>query len=827
MQTSTYRHAKSGWEICEEFLDIIYGKENVGDVWVTGFEDIQNGANWFGMQGLSRLKARLMTADVVDLYFCTGRLKPNAERRTLSEVVDQPLLYADDIGTKVDPAKWTEMFLKGFPEPTFRIETSPGNETWLWKLEGDTGSVEHNTDLALIRAYMIEHGLTDALHDATRYLRLPWGHNSKPAYRDSKGRSPAVGYVDCSPEKTATLDQIGRVLIGGEDWRKADVPLAAQTSGAMAAAGGGSRPRDADMDDPLVQMAAVIGLDPSQRVKGVVDALCPNMEAHGARPETGFSFIGSDGACFCNHASCAELRTPDFLSMIRRRYEEHVEVLNATGKNDENLPASASMFETRIIFGANDPAKKRALQEEANALASRNERRAQQARETEEEAIARLVARFVYLKTGERFYDTTERQFYSPAGLSRHEAVTPTIKAGSKGMKLAANVLANHPDFQVVTGLAYVPGNEAAVVSAENEAGLKQPHINTWTPSKYASVKGTPELWLKVVYHLIDNDDYRNWFLDWLAWTVQNPSKRTPLIPLIVSGQGSGKDTLLRPYQEVLGTHNCTSITTSQLLGDFNSYLLNHLILLQEARLDSKGDAYLRLKDLTGNATGFVDINEKHQKVQRTRFSGNFIALSNNEDAIKGIDHDDRRFVPYVSGAQRLDAVFTPQDHLKLCDADEIGRVRYYLETRDISNFNPFEQPKDVSGSRRAIVEAGLSSTALAVLEMMSTGAFGKRGLVALDEVMTQLRIDKKMYQNPSLSEVKKGLKAANCFHAKPGNAAQVKVNGQMRRVWITPHAPEEFRNLKSVEAMTGNKLAAAYQKDLEQHKASLLANTS
>jgi hypothetical protein len=241
------------------------------------------------------------------------------------------------------------MFLKGFPEPTFRIETSPGNETWLWKLEGDTRSPEHNTGLALIRAYMIERGLTDALHDSTRYLRLPWGHNSKPHYRTDKGRAPAVGYTDCSPEKSATLDQIGRVLIGRDDWRDADVPLSAQTSGAMAAAGGGSRPRHADMDDAMVQMAAVIGLEPKQRVKGVVDALCPNFAEHGARAETGFSFIGSGGECFCHHASCSELKTPDFLRMIRCRYEEDVASLNKAGKNTEALPPRAKVFEMNVL----------------------------------------------------------------------------------------------------------------------------------------------------------------------------------------------------------------------------------------------------------------------------------------------------------------------------------------------------------------------------------------------------------------------------------------------------------------------------------------------
>ena len=180
LENTAESKGKDGWSVIDEFLSAIYGAENKGQVWVTGFADIDQGASWFGMQGTDALKRRLSDVDNADLYFCTGLLREGASNRTLGEVVAQPLLYADDIGTKVDRSKWDAMFAMGFPEPTARIETSPGNETWIWRLEGDAGSPERRAELALVRAYMIERGLTDALHDATRYLRLPWGHNSKP-----------------------------------------------------------------------------------------------------------------------------------------------------------------------------------------------------------------------------------------------------------------------------------------------------------------------------------------------------------------------------------------------------------------------------------------------------------------------------------------------------------------------------------------------------------------------------------------------------------------------------------------------------------------------
>ncbi|WP_108861929.1 hypothetical protein [Ruegeria sp. Alg231-54] len=349
------RQTANGWQVITDFLTSIYGPDKENQVWLAGFPDIETRASWFGMQGVDALQRRLPDVDNADLYFCTGLLREGANNRTLGEVVSQPLLYADDIGTKVDPAMWDAMFAMGFPEPTFRIETSPNNETWGWVLTGDAASPERWQELALVRAYMIERGLTDALHDATRYLRLPWGHNSKPKYKGSKNRAPAVGYTEWHPERSASIDQIGRVLIGGENWRDAAVPLSAQTSKDLAATGAGARPRTASMDDAIVRMAEIVDLEPRSRTEGVVDAMCPNWQAHGDRAETGFSFIGSDGACFCNHASCDNMRTPDFLAMIRTQYENHVSALNASGKNTESLPPSASAFLAGIAFESAQP----------------------------------------------------------------------------------------------------------------------------------------------------------------------------------------------------------------------------------------------------------------------------------------------------------------------------------------------------------------------------------------------------------------------------------------------------------------------------------------
>ncbi|CAD0186289.1 hypothetical protein RUESEDTHA_03196 [Ruegeria sp. THAF57] len=712
------------------------------------------------------------------------------------------------------------------PEPTFRIETSPNNETWGWKQEGDAGSPERWAELALVRAYMIERGLTDALHDATRYLRLPWGHNSKPKYKDSKNRAPAVGFTDWHPDRAVSLDEIGRVLIGGADWRQAEVPLAAQTSKDLAALGVGARPRDASMDDAIVRMAEIVGLEPRERTRGVIDAMCPNWQAHGDRAETGFSFIGSDGACFCNHASCDNMRTPDFLAMVRTQYEDHVSALIASGKNDENLSPSASGFEAGVGFKTDDETARRVVQAEAEAMASRNQRRREQAAEDHEDGLMRLASRFIWVKGAEAFFDKEERAFYSPTGIARHEAVTEIIPAGSTGKKAAANVLANRNDRTVAVGLAYVPGALETLVEVETENGIAAPHVNTWVPSRYGAVQGAPDLWLRAVEHVLHDGVYREWFLNWLAWIVQNPAGRTPIIPLLISGQGVGKDTLLRPIQQLLGTHNCTSVTTGQITGAFTEFLRKRLLILQEAKFDAGGAAYNRVKDWTGNATGWVEVNEKYRRPYRLRFTGVFIALSNDEGAVKGIDHDDRRFAPFISDAGRLDAVFSPADHAALDSADEIGRVRQFLEGRSLSGFNPHTAPNDASGSKSRIIAAGMPAAARAAYELVMNGPFAEREIIAFDEVMSAMQgvASRAAANSATWGNVQAGLAAAGCLRIRPRGADQVKISGRNVRLWTGPKASAWLTDVQAHGTAAPKKFADAYQADFDKALRALTA---
>lgn len=313
-------------------------------VWVAGFPDIENnsGAGWFGYPDLSVLQSMYGDERVrdggLDLYFCIAPIGPGEKRRSNAGAVAQPLLIVDDIGTKISRPKWDALIAMGCPEPTFRIETSPGNETWGWSADGNAAGNERAQDMALLRAWLVEKELTDEVMDVARYIRLPGGWNSKAKYRaagEGIECSPLVSLVDWRPPSEfgrVDLDAIGAAVLGRADWRNAGLPTKAGAQAVLTSAqiAGSNRPRTADVlrPEPIMRLAAELGRTLTQVRAGVVECLCPNHAAHTSRVETGFAFLG-DGLMHCNHGHCQGLSTSDFRDMLCQEYDEQAGVEGA------------------------------------------------------------------------------------------------------------------------------------------------------------------------------------------------------------------------------------------------------------------------------------------------------------------------------------------------------------------------------------------------------------------------------------------------------------------------------------------------------------------
>lgn len=233
-------------------------------------------------------------------YFSVGLMRPDTVGRSDKLVYANPLIALDDVGTKVPIQHVRELLTNRGLVPTAVVETSPGNHSLYYKI-ADRLDLERGDR---VRAALCGLGLSDpSVHDRSRYMRLPYGVNAK--------RQPWWGV---------------RLL----HWRPGMAPGSYdQWEDAIGTAGGSLTAvhvpvvgdRAASLDDPWVQLAGAVGLDPRETRPGVVEADCPFTDEHTDNDPSGFAFVNW-GRCHCHHGHCQDRRTPQFLERIAEMYRE-------------------------------------------------------------------------------------------------------------------------------------------------------------------------------------------------------------------------------------------------------------------------------------------------------------------------------------------------------------------------------------------------------------------------------------------------------------------------------------------------------------------------
>src|SRR6185437_6392103 len=129
-------------------------------------------------------------------------------RRREGEFVSLHVVVLDDVGPKVPVA--VARGLLG--APSYRLETSPGNEQWGYILdppERDAARVKR-FQKALLVALLGAGAVDPGQRDVTRLARLPVGRNRKPAHG-------ATGYkcrmTEGEPGRTFGFDEIERLVL--------------------------------------------------------------------------------------------------------------------------------------------------------------------------------------------------------------------------------------------------------------------------------------------------------------------------------------------------------------------------------------------------------------------------------------------------------------------------------------------------------------------------------------------------------------------------------------------------------------------------------------
>ncbi|GGA56608.1 hypothetical protein GCM10011385_07640 [Nitratireductor aestuarii] len=663
-----------------------------------------------------------------DIYFAIGLMDERADRRATAAVIRHYLVFADDIGTKVDPDRWEALIAMGFPPPSYQIETSPGNETWVWRIDTpiEFDDEKRVKALRVVREQLGRLGLSDPLIDDARYIRMPFGHNSKPAYIEQHGGPVPVRLVGVDLEAGLDIEQAATILAGPDWYDKAD-EIVGQGGSSLA----GTLHRSADMNrpEPIIQLAQEIGLNPTQVRAGVVEAICPNAAQHTSRADTGFAFLGN-GLMECNHGHCQHLRTPDFTRLIMEQYDEQMATRTALGMDFGGLPATAKDFLASKAFEYHDAAEggrtPESLLDEASRIEARAKLTAEKRQKEHSQRLADLDARFALVMTINGVVDlSADTTNYNVLGIQQFTTYyngmgrIPRPTGPARGLGSAWLDRVETPRYEQM-GLWY-PGREPK--GALNLFhGLPDTSSRAERRALPNGQKRSCKLILAFIRDVICSGDSAlyEYVLNWLAWVVQHPLEKPGVNLVLIGAQGTGKGTLGRMMLDIFGPKYSLHVTQSDhLLGRFSGHLEGKLlVLIDEAMFGKNPKDVGAYKARTTEPTLLIE-----HKGQTPRTVPNHMAvmiLSNSLAAAPVEPNDRRATVIDVSDAHRQDNAYFAA---LWCEWDTLdGRNAFieFLQARDLSGFDP---KKPIATAAKAAM-AGATADPITTwwLEVLSNG---------------------------------------------------------------------------------------------------------
>jgi hypothetical protein len=218
------------------------------------------------------------------------------------------VIVFDDVGAGPSAKVPPERILAQGLQPSYRLETSQGNEQWGFILavpETDLARAEAAID-GFIKSELTADGKDPGQNGVTRYVRLPVGRNTKAKYGPG---GFACRLAEWAPTRRYMLDEICAA------W---GIDLAGAALGAAAR----RQPRpDAGEDDVLAAMehlGLVLWEDRSSRT---IHIRCPFVDEHAGGDATGTAYL-SDGGIKCHHGHCQDRKTSDFIARIKEMLAE-------------------------------------------------------------------------------------------------------------------------------------------------------------------------------------------------------------------------------------------------------------------------------------------------------------------------------------------------------------------------------------------------------------------------------------------------------------------------------------------------------------------------
>jgi hypothetical protein len=567
--------------------------------------------------------------------------KPRAAREYIERVA---VLMLDDIGTKS----------KAPPiEPTWKMETSPGNYQWgyVFRLDDQpTKYVFTPTITAIAAAGFTDPGATNCV----RNFRLPGSANLRKGNFESR-------LVEFHPEREFSLQEICAAL--GVQVQEGDAQVSAVQI------------EDDGNDDVLRWLSDEGMVLERPNSSGWAGVVCPNASEHSNDDPQG-RYYPLTRAYKCLHAHCADWGSDRFLKWVAEQGGPAQEY----GLRDELLAAKmAGVLDAIQPTDAFPDDAARIIEEVARKELGRLER-------------DEWYARFAYLQDDDAYFDRVDRIVVSRGSfnaLYRHI----TCRSVRTNRVVEASVCFDENrqkrNAAALRSLTYAPG-ESVICTRDGYL-----YGNRWRDMRPTPVAGPIDMWEELLHALLPNQMEREHVLNVMAFKVQNPSVKVNHAVLMTGGQGQGKDTLWAPMLWAIGGDTLTNIKhvkNEELTSQWGYSLEVEVMVIEELRQTEAKDRRAlenQLKTVIAAPPEYLSINKKglhpYEAINRL-----FVLAFSNERAAITLPSDDRRwFVTWSDSA--------PIDGKPIWDWYKYGggrsAVAAHLYARDVSAFDPGARP--------------------------------------------------------------------------------------------------------------------------------------
>ncbi|MDH5415494.1 MAG: DUF3854 domain-containing protein, partial [Flavobacteriaceae bacterium] len=250
------------------------------------------------------------------------------------------------------------------------------------------------------------------------------------------------------------------------------------------------------------------------------------------------------------------------------------------------------------------------------------------------EMLHQLNREVAFIRKVGKFYILKDEIFVGSSQLKNDIFANYEIQTGDKPLNAAAEWL-KWPNRRTHKAITYQPAQPE--VTKDNE-------YNLWRGMGCEPEKGSIKPFMDAVSKIFDNDrELIQWFLDWVAYPIQNPVTKMLTGVLIQSvEQGTGKSSIGLCIGAMYGD-NYSLVDDSQLHhSNFNEWAVNRQFILgdevsgKDKRSESDG-----IKNLITRPD--ITINRKYMPSYTVPDCINYIFTSNHPDALN-IEPDDRRF---------------------------------------------------------------------------------------------------------------------------------------------------------------------------------------